>query len=392
MMHDVVIIGAGPYGLAAAAFLHKIKGIELRVFGEPMQFWRTGMPQGMLLRSAWSASHIADPEAALTLDAYRTFSGNHLAAPVRLERFVDYGLWYQRAAVPDVDSRGVCSVWNVAEGFRLRLQDGEECGAKRVVVATGISAFAHKPEEFGALPQELVTHTSEQKNLRQFAGKHVAVIGGGQSALESAALLHEAGCETELLVRRNRIHWLGWKERLRSLGPASRLLFSPSDVGPAGISRVVSAPHTLRRLPRQVQDAMRRASTRPAGARWLIERLRDVPITTGTSVTSARAVNGRARLLLSNGATRDVDHVLLGTGYRVDVGRYRFLDSQIIRELKTANGFPRLSRSFESSVAGLHFIGAPAAWSFGPMMCFVSGTRFTAETLQEHFLKSRAIQ
>jgi len=99
MSCDVAIVGAGPYGLAVAAHLRRLKGLSVSVFGEPMRFWRTAMPAGMLLRSPWSASHIADPHASLTLDAYKVSSGNHLAAPISLERFISYGLWYQRAAV-----------------------------------------------------------------------------------------------------------------------------------------------------------------------------------------------------------------------------------------------------------------------------------------------------
>ena len=50
-MHcDVAVIGAGPYGLSAGAHL-KAKGIAVRVFGEPMEFWANKMPEGMLLRS-----------------------------------------------------------------------------------------------------------------------------------------------------------------------------------------------------------------------------------------------------------------------------------------------------------------------------------------------------
>jgi len=380
--YDVVIVGAGPYGLSAAAYLREIGGISVHVFGEPMQFWRCGMPSGMLLRSAWSASHIADPTGALSLDAYKIVSGNHLAAPISLERFVQYGLWYQRSAVPDVDTRKVKSVTSADEGFHVTVEDGEELSAARVIVAAGISSFANRPSEFSRLPAGLVSHTSQQRDLSQFAGKRVVVVGAGQSALESAALLHERGCQVQVIARRP-VHWLGWKERLQPFGPASRLLFSSSDVGPAGVSRVVSAPDLLRKLPRTLQHALHTASTRPAGARWLMERLRNVPIKR-TAVRNAVLEKGAIRLELANGQSISADHVLLGTGYKVDVSRYKFLDPRLLESLQVENGSPRLGRGFESCVAGLHFLGAPAASSYGPMMYFVSGTKYTGETLREY--------
>ena len=73
---DVAIVGAGPYGLSTAAHLRKIPGLNTRVFGETMSFWERHMPAGMLLRSPWSASHIADPKDELTLDAYVAARGN----------------------------------------------------------------------------------------------------------------------------------------------------------------------------------------------------------------------------------------------------------------------------------------------------------------------------
>src|SRR3984893_6681686 len=142
MFCDVAIVGAGPYGLAAAAYLRQVKGLSASIFGEPMRFWRTGMPAGMLLRSAWDASHIADPSAALTLDAYKMSSGNHLAAPITLERFIDYGLWYQRTAVPDVDTRKVSAIESRDGKFHITLDDSHEFTPSRVIIAGGISAFA----------------------------------------------------------------------------------------------------------------------------------------------------------------------------------------------------------------------------------------------------------
>jgi FAD-dependent urate hydroxylase len=385
MVCDVAILGAGPYGLAAASHLRQVKGLSVSIFGEPMRFWRTAMPTGMLLRSAWTASHIADPNSALTLDAYKLISGNHLAAPITLDRFVDYGLWYQRTAVPDVDPRRVSTMDRFASRFRLTLEDGSHISTSRVIIAGGISAFAARPEAFVSVPAELATHTSESPDLSRLANKRVVVIGGGQSALESAALLHELGAAVEVLVRRSHVHWLGLKERLRPFGRASALLFSPTDVGPVGVSRLVAAPDVLRKLPRTVQTRLRVLSVRPAGARWLRERLQSVPIATSTAVTSAVPLNGSLRLALNDGSSRIVDHVLLGTGYKVNVARYSFLGSGILSQLRVADGFPLLGPAFESSVPGLHFLGAPAAWSFGPLMYFVSGTKYAANALLRHF-------
>jgi len=391
MSCDVAIIGAGPYGLAAAAHLRQVQGLGVCVFGEPMRFWRTAMPAGMLLRSAWSASHIADPADALTLGAYKMVSGNHLSAPVTLERFIEYGLWFQRSAVPEIDLRKVSAVEPHVGKFRVVLEDGSILIASRVIVAGGIAPFAKRPAAFQNIPSLLAPHTSEAPDLSRFFGKRILVIGGGQSALESAALLHEAGADVEILVRRNHVHFLGLKDRLRTFPAVSRALFSPTDVGPAGISRLVAAPDTLTKFPRSIQDRLRRISIRPAGARWLRERLRDVPISVNTAVASAVASHGKLRLILSDNTIRLVDHALLGTGYRVNVSRYPFLGPRLLDQLHLADGFPRLGPAFESSVPGLHFLGAPAAWSYGPLMYFVSGTKYAASTLLRHVSRSTKV-
>lgn len=386
---DAVILGAGPYGLAAGAHLRRIAGFEFRAFGEPMSFWSTCMPAGMLLRSSWEASHIADPQRALTLDAYRSVNGNHMSAPVSLERFVEYGLWFQRTALPQLERKKISSIDADTGALRILLEDGEEVRARRVVIAGGIGAFARRPAGFSALPASLVTHTSEHRDLRQFRSERIAVIGAGQSALESAALLHEAGAEVEVLARIAQIHWLGWKARLQRLGPFSKLFYSWTDVGPAGISRIVSAPRLLQQFPRDVQDKLRKRSIRPAGAHWLSERLKNVRMTLGVQVNAARETSGRVRLQLSDSTERIVDHVLLGTGYRVDVSRYPFLSPRIVQQLRVADGFPQLHDAFESSVPGLHFLGAPAAHTFGPLMYFVSGTRFASRLLSSRINKNR---
>jgi cation diffusion facilitator CzcD-associated flavoprotein CzcO len=382
---DVAIIGAGPYGLSAAAHLRIVKGLEVRVFGQPMSFWSRNMPDGMLLRSNWSATHIADPDGILTLEAFQAARAHPFSAPVPLSDFLQYGLWYQQQAVPDLDLRTVARIDLAPGGFRLHLKDGEALSSRRVIIAAGIGPFAYKPPETRDLPPSLCTHTSEHYNLGKFAGRTVLVVGGGQSALESGALLREAQAEVEIVVRTPQIHWLqGWASRTlhHRLGSLTRqLLYAPTDVGPAGISQVLARPDLVRRLPRAVQDKLRKRATRPAGARWLVERLQTVPIKLGRSVVSAVPSGGRVKVRLDEGSEKLVDHLLLGTGYRVDISKYEFLSPKLVQSIRRFGGYPWLKDGFETSVAGLHVIGAPATWSFGPLLQFVSGTHYAGQAL-----------
>ena len=119
---------------------------------------------------------------------------------------------------------------------------------------------------------------------------------------------------------------------------------------------------------------------RPAGAGWLAKRLRDVTIRLGCSIVCPTLTNGRVKVVVSNGNKRTVDHVLLGTGYRIDLSKYGFLAADLRAAILSVNGYPILRQGFETSVPRLH-LGAPAAWSFGPLLQFVSGTTYTSRAL-----------
>jgi hypothetical protein len=382
---DIAIVGAGPYGLAAAAHLQAADGLEIRVFGEAMSFWEQHMPEGMLLRSPYVACNIADPDRELTLDRFQAEGRVSLPRPLGLGRFVEYGRWFQRRASIPTDQRDVTGVEQNGN-FRVELSDGSAVSARHVVVAAGVKPFAWTPPAFAKLPSALASHSSEHRSFSGFGGRRVAVVGGGQSALESAALLHEAGAEVEVLVRGPRVYFLRRVPWLHRLGPVTRLLFAPAEVGPAGISRLVSAPSWYRRLPRGVQDRFSVRALRPAGAAWLIPRLEHVPIRLATSVVEAREVGDGLELTLGDGSHRSYDHALLATGYRVDIAGYRFLPAKLLEQIDRVQGYPRLSACFASSVPGLYFLGAAAAWSFGPLMRFVAGTEFASPRLTDAIL------
>jgi FAD-dependent urate hydroxylase len=377
---NVAIIGAGPYGLAAAAHLRRA-GVEARVIGEPMSFWQNSMPAGLLLRSNWTATCIAEYEGELSLDSFCAATGASFGSPVPLDRFVDYGLWVQRQVAPDVDRRLVQELETGPGGFRLTLADGTAMSARRVLVAAGIAPFANRPAIADGLPPELASHTGDHRDFGRFSGARVLVLGGGQSALECAALLQESGAHAEVAVRQDRIIWLHGGKYQRQLGRYAPLLYAPTDVGPMGLSRLVAVPGLFRRLPRQAQTPLAYRSIRPAGAAWLRPRLTEVPVRLNRTVASATPRDGQVHVTFADGDTQVVDHLFFGTGYQVDITRYPFLTAGLTERIKRAGGYPLLGNGMESSVPGLHFLGAPSAWSFGPIVRFVSGGWFTSRAL-----------
>lgn len=387
--YEVTIIGAGPYGLSAGAHLNAM-GVAVRIFGEPMDFWAHKMPQGMLLRSPREASHIAAPTGAYTLDAYEAALGMQPCAPIPLTTFVEYGCWFQSQLCSNLDRRLVVRVDREQWGFILTLEDGESIRSRRVVVATGPGAFQRKPSVFGNLSPLQVSHCYEGRDIHHFFGKRVAIIGAGQSALESAALLHEAGAAVEVIARNSSLRWVGMHGWLHHLGPVSWLLYSKYDVGPAGISRIVATPKLFHHFPLRLKDKVRTRAVRPAGAKWLPERLTDIEITTGRIVLAATLVRQQVHLKLDDASERYVDHVLLGTGYQVDISHYDLLSQEILQGVRQLDGYPSLGLGFCSSVPGLHFIGATAARSFGPLMYFVAGTKFASRELASYIARNRA--
>jgi hypothetical protein len=233
---------------------------------------------------------------------------------------------------------------------------------------------------FRGLPAALATHTSEQRDFDKFRGKDVLVIGAGQSALEAAGFMRAAGARVEVLIRNSDVRWLGKKRQWLHAKGIRWMFYGRGDIGPAGVSLFVQHPNLFRRLPRRIQDWWGPRAIRPA----VFDRLMastDVSIQGGRFPVDARVEGERLRVHLNDGTDRAVDHVVLGTGYRVDVSRYPFLSPAVVDRVHRVNGYPVLDAGLETSSRGLHFVGAPAAWSFGPIMRFVAGTEFVGRAL-----------
>jgi hypothetical protein len=373
---EVAVIGAGPYGLSAASHLRSA-GIESRVIGEPMDLWRRHMPNGMLLRSAPRASSIADPAGQRTFVRWAADDGVAIPDAVPLSTFLRYAAWFQEREVPEIDRRRVSTIEVDVGGFTIALDDGERLSARRVIVAAGQAQFARRPPPFAEPASSRIVHTSDLSDLAGFDGRRVLVVGAGQSALEAAALLHEAGAHVELVAREPVIAWLPG-----DTGSGHVSVGGGADPVPARTRRGIQPPPTLGRL-------VSERCTRPAGSAWIRPRLAGVEVTLRRGATRLTTTAAAIRVELDDGSVREVETVVLGTGYAVDVRRYSFLSSELLASLRLRGGAPVLGRGFESNIARLHFLGAAAAASFGPLLNFVVGTWYAGPALVDNVLGCR---
>lgn len=392
---EVAIIGAGPYGLSLGAHLHS-RGADFRIFGNPMSSWSAGMPAGMHLKSDGFASNLYDPKADRTLERFCAERGlpyDHYRVPVRLQTFVEYGRAFQAHCVPHLENKQVVGLSTGRDGFQLKLDDGSQFHARKVVIACGITYYKYVPPELEALGTTLCSHSGTHHDLARFAGRKVLVVGGGASATDIAALLHEAGASVELVSRHpiqfhspplegGRPLWQRIRHPHLGLGPSLRsalcTLFP-------GVFRILPAERRLRIVRRHLGPA----------AGWFIRKHfagDAIPVFEGYSLQEARADGATAlvRFARSDGAVieRRVDHVVAATGYQVNLARLPFLDPAVREQVAVTGLYPALSRNFESSLPGLYFVGTAAAASFGPLMRFALGARYTATRLTAHLGKS----
>jgi len=396
---EVAIVGAGPYGLSLAAHLRKA-GVSVRQFGLPMQLWRDFMPEGMFLKSQGFASNLSDPEHTHTLQAFCKATGRPYAdygLPVALDTFVAYGQWFRDALVPDIEEVLVTDIAQAGGAFELTLANSEQVRARKVVVAIGVEAFAHVPEPLSALPSSVCTHSSAHTDLAVFKDQDVIVIGAGQSALETAALLHEKDARVTLVARKDTIRWNG--EPLALDRPLLQRLREPeSGLGSGWATWFYSNhPEVFRHLPRSTRVYRARTALGPAGASWLRSRVEgEFPALTGLSVTWARMQDGGARLGLAghNGSIRELgaDHVIAATGYRTDMTRLPFLGDGLLAGLRNVpgTGSSVVGRDYQSTVPGLYFMGPAVAPTMGPVMRFVFGSEHAATTVARQLIGGAA--
>jgi FAD-dependent urate hydroxylase len=376
---DLLIIGAGPFGLSAASRAHHL-GIDHVIVGEPMRFWQANMPKGMYLRSAcdW---HL-DPQNVDTIDAFLRESQSKAAdvEPLSLEFYLQYARWFQdrQQIAPwpvkvhrlDVLDRG-------NRRFRATLADGTTIEASRVVVAVGFEHFTHEPEDVRAvLPPGRIEHTCDCVDFDGMRNRRCLIVGGRQSAFEWAALMREAGAAAVHVSHRH-------------ASPA----FAPADwswVNPM-VDGMIDNPGWYRSLTQDEKDDVGRrlwAEGRLKVEPWLASRVLQDPITLWPDTRLGACLelpDGTLEVTLDGHDHSDVvrvDRIILATGYKTDIGRVPFLArGNVLARLNTDAGCPALDEHLQASVPGLFVTSMAATRDFGPFFAFTVSVRTSAHLI-----------
>jgi thioredoxin reductase len=389
---DVVIIGAGPYGLSLAAHLRET-GLSFRIFGKPLDTWREHMPADMKLKSDGIASSLSAPVGGGTLKDYCAQHGidyQDRDLPVRLDTFNAYAEAFQWRFVPNLEAKDVVALERKKDVFELTLENGERLLARHVVLAVGITHFAHMPEELMRIPKEFRTHSFHHRNPGQFYRRQVVVLGAGASAIDAAAELADHGAQVRIIARDDRIRWhnppgvrdaLSWLTRpLSGIGPGWRSVFC------------AKFPDLFHALPQSLRLQITRRHLGPAPGWFMRSKVENrVPTVLGAHLTDATIRGRRVCLIVARDGEEieiSCDHVIAATGYKPALERLTFLSARLLNSVKQVEQTPVLSSKFETSVRGLYVIGPAAANSFGPLMRFMTGAEYTSPLLARH-LKRR---
>ncbi len=355
---SLLVVGAGPYGLAVAARARE-RGIDTVVVGHPLGFWTGNMPAGMFLRSGldW---HL-DASGVHTFEAFVEERGllPTQLDPIPISVFLEYATWFQTQKQLIIRDQFVSALEKRETEFVASLEDGSQISAERVVAAPGVGYFAHVPEWAATLPAGLGSHTSNLVRFDEFAGQRVLIVGGRQSAYEWAALLGEHDVERVDIVHRHdvpRFERVSW-----------RFVDDYTDA-------TIRIPGWWRSLARTEQDKIARRFWevgRMTLEWWLSPRLTEdcFNFWPKAQVIGVRSEPTATVVTLSNGEHLNVDKVIFATGYKAELANVPYL-GPVISDIEVVDGFPVLDENFQSSIPGLYFPGFAASRDFGPFFGF----------------------
>jgi len=162
-------------------------------------------------------------------------------------------------------------------------------------------------------------------------------------------------------------------------------------IGPGWINWTLEhLPYLFYRLPQPKKDHTVVVHSKAWAADWLRNRIvGKVRLHEGRTVARIESSNQTVDVTLSDGEKIKADHVILATGYKVDLDKLPMIHPALRGEIKTHMGSPVLSHSFETTVPGLYFVGVTAWRVFGPLYRFVLGCQAAAPCVARSIARRR---
>jgi thioredoxin reductase len=376
----LLVIGAGPYGIATAAYA-KYLGVPVKVVGKTLDFWKTNMPRGMFLRSGpdW---HL-DARDVATFQAYFNMRGLPPAQvkPVPLDMFLDYASWFMGQYGVTPRPALVTHLTRSNGTYTATLDDGSQICADTVVLSLGFAWFKQYPSELAnKLPVGSYIHTCDMVDFEFLRDKRVLIVGGRQSAFEWAALIREKGADEIYVTHRH----------------ATPEFTEPDWSWVQPMARRTLEDHGWwRRSTPEEKEKIRNdfwAVGRLTLEAWLGPRVHqpNIHIHQNTTIVATRTLaDGTYEVLLGDKTTVHVHYIILATGYVPNMQNIAFLDrTTILQELYTLNGSPVLDTEFQTNLPNLYVTGLAAVQDFGPFFGFTVACPVAARIIGDAVAKS----
>lgn len=367
---DVLVIGAGPAGLAVAGALNE-RGRRLEIIEKAEQV-------GASWRGHYERLHLHTVKALSALPGMSYTESSPRYVP--RQGVVDYLEAYadKHALRPHFGEQAVAIV-PVSGGWLTTAASGREFRSQAVVVASGANSVAEVPA-FDGIDRFAgrVLHSHDYRNARTFAGQRVLVVGMGNTGAEIALDLAESGVRTTLSVRSpvNIVHRdvLGRPSQLTAIA-LSRL---PTRLADA-IARTVRdltvgdlSRHGLRTSPMSPLRQLREEGKTPVIDVGTLARIRsgEIRVRPGIDRFADRGVT------FADGTAGDFDSVVLATGYRS--GIERLFPAGGLR--LDRRGLP-LEMVGTDALAGVYFVGFDVRQPGGLLRTIAIQATAVAETI-----------
>ena len=392
----IAIIGGGIHGCAIASrIIREVPSaakhlVILDRAPQPLLAWqRKTARQGMAFLRSPAVHHIGSDSLGLVEYARTQNRTTELAPPYSqpsVGLFHDFCLHevetqhlrqsYHRFDVAELR-------WDKGSGrfpFRIISLKDEGFRAACVILAIGTDDCIYMPPDLNLFKRrfpESIVHSSEfdlHKTIQKVIPSKFVIVGGGLTAATLAKNLTDLDAEVAMITRKPL--------------KIQQFDFEPSWLGPKALRKFSNEPNWEERR-KIVQQTRGEGSVTPEIAEALTKSRADEKfhLRTGVKILQINR-DSRLQVKTTESTINDVDLVVLATGYRFDLHRYRFLSNLTRRhEIPMLCGLPRLDRELQLlPVKNLFGSGAIAQLQIGPAAGNIAGVALAYERIREKVL------